>query len=135
MGNPFHALVSAPVLERIEQILRLFVTDDYSLRQQQTNNAPMSAYFIQGTLGATVVNIPQAQSGDQAFTSAFINFDSGASAVRYTVDGTTPTAAGVGFQFPSGGGPLQINGAQNIKKFQMICEGGGSAAFEIGVFK
>ncbi len=71
----------------------------------------------------------------QVFTSMLIQFTQASGSLRYDITGRGPTAAGRGFQFPSGGGLLQVIGAQNIRNFRLIAETGQVANFTVMLFK
>ncbi len=71
----------------------------------------------------------------QVFTSMDIQFTQASGSLRYDFTGRGPTAAGRGFQFPSGGGMLSVSGAENIRNFRLICETGQLANFTVILYK
>jgi hypothetical protein len=64
-----------------------------------------------------------------------IQFTQASGSLRYNISGRQPTAGGRGFQFPSGGGMLEINGAENIRNFMVIAETGQTGDFVPMLFK
>lgn len=132
-GGFLEAVVSR--LEAVVEALKLFVENDYQLRQTQSENSPLASGFQQGTIVDTAVTtFDAAQSGTRKFSYVEVLVETTAGACRYTLDASAPTAAGRGHQIPAGGGNLTIPGAENVKNFKIICETGATAAFTMQGF-
>lgn len=128
-------------LRDVVEALRLFVENDYKLRQTQAQNSPLAAGFQQGTAAAgtqitdaVITRFEAAQSGTQKFSYIEVLIEDTAGACRYTLDASTPTAAGRGHKVPAGGSTLTIPGAENVKNFKIIGETGTTAPFTMQGF-
>lgn len=71
----------------------------------------------------------------KTYSTMILQFTQASGSLRYDITGRNPTAAGRGFQFASGGGPLTIRGAENIRNFRVIAETGQSGNFTAMLFK
>lgn len=88
----------------------------------------------QAVTDAAVSFVEQAVDRSQVWSTMLIQFTEASGALRYNVTGREPTQTR-GLQFPTGGGTLEINGAENIRNFRVICEAGNTAAFVALLFK
>jgi hypothetical protein len=133
----------APGIAKIAAQLAVLIRADADFRKLQGQNAQQAKYFDQPgvftTIGSVAVtgvvlySIQQAQSDNEKFYSLVLTFDATSGSGRYRIDGPAPTAT-IGVAIPAGGTVLTILGADNIRNFKMIAEGGQTLSFSRYVF-
>lgn len=119
-------------------------------RKLQAQNAALAQYYDQPGIagnpgawgnpgpaitGAVVYTIQDQQilSATLQPSSMMIVFDSACGSGRYLMHGPAPTPT-IGIQIPAGGFVLNISGADNIRKFQLIAESGQTLTFSRYMF-
>jgi len=128
-------------LQEVTESLRLFVENDLKLRRTQADNSPLAIGFQQGTAAAAtqitdaaITRFDAAQTGTQKFSYIEVLIEDTAGACRYTLDASSPSAAGRGHKVPAGGANLTIPGSENVKNFKIIAETGAVAPFTMQGF-
>ncbi len=89
----------------------------------------------QAVTDTAITFVEQAVDRSQVWSTMILQFTQASGSLRYDITGRGPTAAGRGFQFASGGGPLTIVGAENIRNFRVIAETGQAGNFTPMLFK
>lgn len=124
-----------PGLAKATDLLFKILSGDLNARILQAQNAPQLIAEVQGTLTpAVAVDVPLARNRTVAYSWLVIVFDSTAGSGRYSF-ANNQSAAGGGFEIPSGGGPLTVFGSEQIRNFKMIAETGQTLPFTYGLFQ
>jgi len=127
--------LDSPGLAKIAGQLAAALREDFQLRQVQGQNAPQCKIFRPTfTLTTTPVQIIEAQNGVQRYSLLVVMFQDTAGRGRFRIDGPQPTAAGVGFPIPAGGGTLVVAGINNIMQFWMVAETANTLDTTYGLF-
>ena len=70
------------------------------------------------------------------FSTMVVTLTEASGRLRYSIDGTPPQPDGSsGVQLPSGGGVLTVEGAENIRDFQIVAETGQSGNMTVQLFQ
>ena len=124
-------VLDAPGIAKLAGQIAALLRQDAALRTVQSQNALQAKGFDQpagGVTGATVYSITEAQNGNVQFYQLVLTFDGTSGSGRYRIDGPPPTPTN-GIGIPAAGVVLTITGAENIKAFKLIAEGGQTLQF------